>query len=410
MKAEVITIGDELLIGQVIDTNSSWISTELNKVGIQVMRRQTVSDDKDDIIISIEYAFASSEVVIITGGLGPTSDDKTRDTLCEFYSDKLIMNEDVLGDLTSFFRSRGKEVTERNVDQARVPSKCVAIRNPNGTAPGMWFKEGGKILVSLPGVPYEMKAMMTDFVLPELKSIFGLNSVQHRSIMTIGIGESMVADIVSDIEKSLPDDYLLAYLPSLGMVRLRLSCYTPDEKSVAILNDLVEKINHVLIKYIYALEDIALEVMVSKLLISKQFSLSVAESCTGGDIAKTFTSIPGSSDFFLGGIISYSNEIKHTQLGIDTSLIDEKGVVSEAIAIAMAEGVRERFQSDWSISTTGIAGPAGGSSEIPVGTVWLGVAGPGGSSAKKYHFSGNRERNIKLATLFAINELRLRLL
>lgn len=406
MTAEIISIGDELLIGQVVNTNATWISQRLDAAGIRVMRHQAVRDNEKDMISAIELAAESSRVVIITGGLGPTDDDKTRDTLCNYFDDKLVLDETVLNDISEFFTGRGLALTDRNRDQAMVPSKCKVIRNPNGTAPGYYFNEDELMLFSLPGVPFEMKAMMEDFIVPELSKILGDKNVLHRHVMTIGIGESFLADRISDWEQALPDDLKLAYLPSAGMVRLRLSCYDPQPDTGKKMDDLLSELDALVGKYIYSYRDESIEENLAGLLLARQATVSTAESCSGGSIASSFTLIPGCSEWFLGGVVSYANEVKVSSLGVSKEIIRTKGVVSADVAVAMADGVRSRMGSDWAVSTTGIAGPDGGTDEIPVGTVWVGISGPHGSFAREFSFTRDRLRNIGLTKLFAINELR----
>ncbi len=406
MTAEIISIGDELLIGQVINTNASWISKRLDAAGIRTLRHQAVRDSEKEITDAINLARDSSGIIIITGGLGPTDDDKTRDTLCKYFEDSLVRDEQVLADISGFFAGRGLELTERNIDQAMVPSKCIAIRNPHGTAPGFFFEENGVILVSMPGVPYEMKAMMDDFVVPQLqKRIEGL-AIIHRNVMTIGIGESFLADKILDWENRLPADLKLAYLPGAGMVRLRLSCYESgpgtEEKMRKVLSELDELIG----KYIYSYRDESIEEALAAILLKRQETVSTAESCSGGFIASSFTNLPGCSKWFTGGVVAYTNEVKVATLGVNKELIREKGVVSEEVALSMAERVRKFTGSDWGLSTTGVAGPHGGTDDTPVGTVWIGIAGPNGSRAKQFKFIHNRQRNIELTKLFGINELR----
>jgi nicotinamide-nucleotide amidase len=410
MTAEIISIGDELLIGQVVNTNASWISQRLDAAGFRVLRHQTVPDNEDDIIKAIKLASQDAGVIIMTGGLGPTDDDKTRDTLCSFYNDSLVMNEAVLDDITGFFKDRGLELTERNRDQARVPLSCVAIRNKNGTAPGYFFDKNGLILVSLPGVPYEMKAMIDEFVIPEISGRSIKSKVIHKHVMTIGIGESFLADKISEWEHDLPQEFKLAYLPSAGMVRLRLTCNDAGSDSEKGMEKILAKLEGIIGNYIYSYRDESIEMTLSGMLLERQQNVSTAESCSGGFIASSFTKLPGCSDWFAGGLVSYANEVKVTGLGVSKDLIREKGVVSEEVAVAMAEGVRVKIGTDWAIATTGIAGPEGGTDDVPVGTVWVGIAGPHGSRAKRFRFTKDRIRNIELTKLFAINELRIEMI
>jgi nicotinamide-nucleotide amidase len=406
MNCEIITIGDELLIGQVIDTNSAWMATRLNEAGMRVKQMTSVSDDPEHITKELKAALNRSAIVLITGGLGPTKDDLTKDTLCRFFNTTLIEDPKVVHDLTVYFKSRGRELTETNRKQAEIPANCTPVYNKNGTAPGMWFDFEGKVIVSMPGVPYEMKAMMDEIVIPKLSSLFRLPKVSHQTIITTGVGESFLSDLLEPWETRLPPYFKLAYLPSTGMVRLRLSCYQSNDNLEVQLMEEVEKAKLLIGKYIYGYNDDTPEKIVGKLLIEKNQTLAVAESCTGGYVSHLITSVPGSSTYYIGSTISYANEVKSRFLGVSQEVIAEKGAVSEEVAKAMAEGVRSTLGSTWAISTTGIAGPGGGTAEKPVGTVWIGLAGPNVLIAKKFQFGNDRLRNIQITAISAFSMLR----
>lgn len=406
MNCEIITIGDELLIGQVIDTNSAWMATRLNEAGIRVKQMTSVSDDPEHITKELKAALNRSAIVLITGGLGPTKDDLTKDTLCRFFNTTLVEDPKVVHDLTVYFKSRGRELTETNRKQAEIPANCTPVYNKNGTAPGMWFDFEGKVIVSMPGVPYEMKAMMDEIVIPKLASLFQLPKVSHQTIITTGVGESFLSDLLEPWETRLPPYFKLAYLPSTGMVRLRLSCYQSNDSLEVQLMEEVGKAKLLIGKYIYGYNDDTPEKIVGKLLIEKNQTLAVAESCTGGYISHLITSVPGSSTYYIGSTISYANEVKTRFLGVSQEVIAEKGAVSEEVAKAMAEGVRSTLGSTWAISTTGIAGPGGGTADKPVGTVWIGLAGPNVLIAKKFQFGNDRLRNIQITAISAFTMLR----
>lgn len=406
MNCEIITIGDELLIGQVTDTNSAWMAGQLNAIGIRVIQKTTVQDDIPIILKTLDEARNRADLILITGGLGPTKDDMTKEALCRYFDSSLVEDRKVVADLSAFFLKRGKELTETNRRQAALPAKCIPIYNPRGTAPGMWFDDRGQVFVSLPGVPYEMMGMMSEFVIPRLKTSFSLPEVFHATLLTVGIGESYLSDQLSDWETALPPFIKPAYLPSLGSVRLRLSCYRsgPDEK--ARVEHELRRAAQIIGENVFAMGDVTPEAYIAQLLMDRGETLSVAESCTGGYLSHQITSVPGSSAYFLGSVVSYANKVKTDLLGVDSKVLDEKGAVSEAVAMAMAEGVRKKTSSTYGLSTTGIAGPSGGSAEKPVGTVWIGISTPRGTHAHRFHFGHNRLRNIRSASLFAIDLLR----
>jgi len=407
-KAAVLTIGDELLIGQTINTNAAWIGRELALVNIRVTKSLTISDDKLEIIAAIDLLLKDSNIIIITGGLGPTKDDITKYTLAEYFSMKLKRNQEVLEKIEVFFKIRGREMLEVNRQQADLPEDCRVIENKNGTAAGMWFEKEGKIIISMPGVPYEMKAMMSESVIPDLVKIFKPVAVFHRTILTQGIGESFLADILKDWENDLrKSGHSLAYLPSPGIVKLRVSSggKNVDELKV-IVDSYCEKLYELIPDWIFGEGEDQLEALVGKLLTKKKMTLSTAESCTGGYISHLITSVSGSSSYYMGSVVSYSNEIKSSQLNVDEKLFTKVGAVSKEVVEQMAMGVKNKLNTDYSIAVSGVAGPDGGSEEKPVGTVWIAIGTPSGVVSKKFLFENNRERNIRRSALTSLNMLR----
>lgn len=405
--AEIITIGDELLIGQVVDTNSAWIGQRLNEAGIQVKQITSVSDNEVHIMNALNEAKNRADIILITGGLGPTKDDITKFTLCKYFKSNLRFDEDVFIDIEKIFKARGRTVTDINRRQAEVPEKCHVIRNNNGTAPGMWFEREGKIFVSMPGVPYEMKAMMQREILPELQSRFNNEAIFHKTVLTQGIGESFLADMIKDWEEALPAYIRLAYLPSPGTVRLRLSAQGVSLEVIQNeVNEEIKKLHWIIDDYIYGYEDDSLEQIIGQLLTEKKATLSTAESCTGGYIAHKITTVPGSSNYYVGSVVSYSNLIKENFLDVDFELIKKHGAVSEEVVKAMAENISKKFSTTYAIACTGIAGPDGGTQEKPVGTVWIGIYTPEGCITRKFQLGNVRERVIIETSLHALNMLR----
>jgi len=408
MLAEIITIGDELLIGQVVDTNSAWIATLLNENGIKVHQITSVSDNKDHIIKALDDATKRVDVILMTGGLGPTRDDITKNTLCEYFKVKLRFDAEVLKDVEHIFKIRGREVTDINKKQAEIPENCKPLRNTNGTAPGMWFEEKGKVYVSMPGVPYEMKALMTTEVIPLLKKKFTLPVILHKTVLTQGIGESMLAEKIEAWEDSLAKDNIkLAYLPSAGMVRLRLSVSGTDAKALKLLVDKkVQELIPLAENHIYGYDKETLEGVVGKLLQERKKTISTAESCTGGYIAHLLTSVAGSSDYFKGSVIAYANDIKVRQLDVKAESIEKHGAVSQQVVEEMAKSVAKKMQTDYSIAVSGIAGPSGGTPDKPVGTVWIAIKTPTKVISRRFQFGDNRERNIHVTGITALSLLR----
>jgi nicotinamide-nucleotide amidase len=408
MHAEIITIGDELLIGQVVDTNSAWMATLLNQHGIKVHQITSVSDNREHIIEALTATAKRADIILITGGLGPTRDDITKSTLCDYFKVGLRFDAEAYKDVEHLFKIRGREVTEINKKQAELPANCIALRNKNGTAPGMWFEDKGKVYVSMPGVPYEMKALMTDEVIPRLKKKFTLPVILHKTVLTQGIGESMLAERIEKWEDSLAEHNIkLAYLPSAGMVRLRLSVSGTDENKLKqIIDQKVKELLPLAESYIYGYDNDTLESVVGKLLKEKNKTVSTAESCTGGYIGHLITTVPGSSDYFKGSVVAYANEIKENILGVKAETIEKHGAVSQQVVEEMATGICKKFNTDYSVAVSGIAGPTGGTPDKPVGTVWIAVKSPKNLVSKKFLFGDNRERNIQVTGLTALNMLR----
>jgi nicotinamide-nucleotide amidase len=408
VKAEIIAIGDELLYGQIVDTNSHWISQELDLMGVKVVRKTTVGDNRTDILAAFAEADNRADLVLITGGLGPTQDDLTKPLLAEYFGCEIIEVPEAVEAVTSFFKRRGREMTPLNILQGHLPACCTYVPNEVGTAPGMWFEQNGTYWMSMPGVPHEMKKLMKDYVLPKLPSLFTLPIIFHKVIKTVGIGESWLADLIKDWENSLPDHIRLAYLPSLGHVKLRLTGFGDDKVLLEReINDQIEAILPVIDKYVYGYDEETLETAIGKLLKENGKTVALAESCTGGYISHLITTIPGSSDYFQGGIIPYHNRFKEKVLGVKAETLKNHGAVSEETVLEMAEGVRALFDADLGISSSGIAGPEGGSEEKPVGTVWISCSGEGFSDTKKLQLTQDRMLNIQLTGVAVLNLLRI---
>ncbi len=406
MLAEIITIGDEILIGQIVDTNSAWIAVELNKIGIRVKQISSVSDNREHILTALAEASKRVDVILITGGLGPTKDDITKKTIAEYFNVGFVENAETLAHVTEIFARYNRPLLEVNKQQALVPANCEVLLNKNGTAPGMWFNEGGKIYISMPGVPHEMMYMMEDSVIPKLKSTLKLPFILHKTILTVGEGESFLAERIADIEDSMPDYIKLAYLPKLGQVRLRLSGYGEDAKFItAKVNEYAAKIVERVANVVAAEEDIAIEKAILDFMQSKGLTLTVAESCTGGYISHLFTQHAGSSKVFLGGAVSYSYELKESMLGVKNETLWQYGAVSKETVTEMVFGALNNFNSDYAIAVTGIAGPDGGTSDKPVGTVWIAVANKDKSVIKKFTFGNKRKQNIERTATTALNIL-----
>jgi nicotinamide-nucleotide amidase len=406
--ASIITIGDELLIGQVIDTNSAWMAQELNKIGVWVRHRLAVGDVWDDIWKALDEESAQSQIILITGGLGPTADDITKPLLNEYFGGKIVVDEGALANVKHIFEKvLQRPMIERNLKQAEVPDVCKVIQNKRGTAPGMWFEKDNKVFVSMPGVPNEMKGMMTDAVLPALREKFRLPFIAHRTLLTAGIGESFLAEHISDFETALPSYIRLAYLPNYGMVRLRLTIQ--GEHPLAMEKELQEqfdRLRQLTAQWMVIDEDLTLQEALGKILKARGKTVGTAESCTGGYIAHLITSIPGSSQYFKGSVVSYANEVKQQVLGVSASTLATTGAVSEEAVREMAAGALAALDTDYVVVTSGIMGPDGGSAEKPVGTAWVAVANRQRIDAQRFWFRFDRQRNIELTATNALNLLR----
>lgn len=408
MQAEIITIGDELLIGQTIDTNSAWIGAELAKLGIRVYQITSITDQRDHILSALKNAESRSDLILITGGLGPTKDDITKETLCEYFDSKLVVNEEVLEDIEQYFSTRGVEVLQMNRDQALLPEKAKVIRNWQGTASGMWFERDHKVFVSMPGVPYEMKAMMEESVLPMVNHFFDVKPRVHKTVMTQGLPESILAQKIEAWEKELRGEgFGLAYLPSPGIVKLRITGYADtQQEGIEKVYAKVQSLKPLIEKYIYGYDGITLPEVVGKLLIERKSTLSTAESCTAGFLASSITAVPGSSSYYMGSIVAYSYESKTSELGVEADALIKYGAVSEKVIEQMAVGVREKFGTDYAIATSGIAGPGGGTPDKPVGTVWIAIAGKNRVVSKRFQFGNHRQRNVERTAVSALSMLR----
>jgi nicotinamide-nucleotide amidase len=411
MIAEIVSIGDELLIGQVINTNASWMAEQLNLAGISVQKIIVVADRKEEIKETLTNAGKRSDLVLITGGLGPTKDDITKDTLCEYFNSKLVFSEEVYNHIIQLFHIRSLNLSERNRKQAEIPDACNIIKNNQGTAPGMWFEKDNVIYVSMPGVPFEMKAMMADYIIPMVSERNNMNAIVHKTILTQGVGESWLAERISDWEENLPKEIKLAYLPQPGIVRLRLTASGNDPFKLKTKVEIeIEKLKTIIPELIFGYNEDTLEQVVGILLKENNYTLSTAESCTGGYIAHLLTSISGSSAYFKGSVVAYSNEIKEHVLGVKNPTLINHGAVSEEVVLEMARQARKKFNTNFSIAVSGIAGPDGGTDEKPVGTVWIGLATPNTCFARKYQFGEHRGRNIRRSAITALNMLRLEIL
>lgn len=403
MKATIITIGDEILIGQILDTNSRYISRALNAHGIVVAERTSIGDNRSQIVDTLDRALSQSEVVIITGGLGPTKDDITKHTLCDYFGSKLRYDEVEAEHIRTMLAARNIAFNDLNRGQAMVPECCTVLHNAHGTAPGMWFEQNGRVVISLPGVPFEMQHLIDEEVTPRLKSHFELREIVHRTMITFGIAESILAERIAKWEDALPDHIHLAYLPAPNVVRLRLSAYEVEGKEVRHeIDNLFEELRTIIPDNIAGFEEASVEELVHNILIERGLTLATAESCTGGAIASKFTAQAGASAYFLCGVVSYSNESKSNVLGVEMSDIAQFGAVSEQVAMAMAKGAKAISGADFAVSTTGIAGPTGGSKEKPVGTVWIGIATPDKCYAVLKNCGTDRSQIISRATAYAI--------
>lgn len=397
LNASIITIGDELLIGQVIDTNSAWLARALNPIGISIQRRLSVGDNPNGIRRALDECLSCTDLVFITGGLGPTSDDITKPLLCEYFGGKMVMNEQVKAHIEHLFEHHLKRpVSHRNLQQAMVPDVCTVIPNAQGTAPGMLFKKGDQLIFSMPGVPFEMKSMMEEQVLPMLKKTFPLPPIQHRTLMVSGIPESNLADLLVNYEAQLPEGITISYLPNFGLIRLRLSA---DNISPAVLDEQFSMLQSAVEPYLVVNEDISIVEVVARKLAEQKATLSTAESCTGGFLSHRITSFPGSSQYFKGSLVSYDNEIKQRVLGVKESTLMEHGAVSEPVVIQMLQGVLDVMQTDYGIALSGIMGPGGGTPDKPVGTLWIAAGSREIQRTKCIKLRYSRQNNIEAAAV-----------
>lgn len=396
MKAEIITIGDEILIGQIVDTNSAWIATQFNLAGIEIYQITSVHDDRQHILTALEEAGKRADLVMLTGGLGPTKDDITKQTLCEFFGSKLIFHEPTYEHIVERFRARNISMNRLNHDQALVPDNCTVLHNALGSAPGMWFEKDGKIYVSVAGVPFEMMYLVENEIIPKLRKTGRTKAIYHKTVLTQGLPESMLAERIENWELSLPQNIKLAYLPNPMSVRLRLSASGKDENMlIKQVESEIEKLKGIISEIIYGYDNETLAEVIGRKLIEDKKTLAVAESCTGGYVSSQITFVPGISTCYKGSVTSYSNQIKIKALGVNPQSLEKYGAVSEQVAMEMAQGILAQFEVDYAISTTGIAGPDGGTPEKPVGTVWIAVASKEKCVARLFTFvSDKRERTI----------------
>lgn len=413
MIAEIITIGDEILIGQIVDTNSAWMGVQLNIAGIKVKQITSVSDEKEHILKALADGETRADLILMTGGLGPTKDDITKVTLCEYFNCNLITHEESLQMVAKFFAERGRELTELNRKQAAIPELAEAIINYQGTAPGMWFNKNGKIFVSMPGVPFEMKAMMENYVIPRLKKEFSLPQIYHKTVLTNGIGESYLAELIEPWEDSLASKNIkLAYLPSPGVVKLRLSISGDNYESIVnTVNEAIEQVKPLIEKYIFGYEEYGkpapkIQDIIAELFLNKGLKLALAESCTGGYISHLITSVAGCSAFYQGCVVPYHNDFKHRLLSVDNEVFEKYGAVSEECVMQMAKHALKKFDADVALSVSGIAGPSGAMPDKPVGTVWMAIASNDKLMTKKFLFGSDRGRNIEMSATFGLNMLK----
>lgn len=407
MNATVITIGDEILIGQIVDTNSAWIGQKFSELGVKLYEIISVGDDATQIKEALDRAKASSSIVIMTGGLGPTKDDITKKTLVEYFNSELVLNEAVWERMKQIFEKRGLKVLEMNRSQAMIPKDCIMLPNQRGTAQGMWFEKENVVFISMPGVPHEMKHLMETQVLPKLREKFSFPQIIHTTIMTAGAGESVIANMLNDFENELPANFKLAYLPDLGAVKLRLTASGDTKELNQEARAQKEKMKTILGNYVYTEGEEKLEKVIGKMLLEKNETVSCAESCTGGYIAHLFTSVPGSSKYFEGGIVSYSYDVKEKLLGVKNTTLNNVGAVSEECVREMLEGLLKTTGTTYGISVSGIAGPDGGTPDKPVGTVWIAVGSSTNIVARKFQFFPSRMENIRVFSNAALNMLRL---
>lgn len=408
MKAEIITIGDEILIGQIVDTNSAWIGEQFNMNGIEIIQITSVRDNREHITEALNNAEGKVDLVVITGGLGPTKDDITKQVLCDYFNTKLVFHQPTLDHIIERFNLRGIDMNKLNRDQALLPAACSILPNKLGTAPGMWFEQNDTIFVSMPGVPFEMKYLVEFELLPRLRKTGKTRAIYHKTVLTQGLPESMLAERISDWEDALPEHIKLAYLPNPMSVRLRLTARGEEiEKLKTDVETEINKLIPLIANNIFGYDNETLAGVIGRMLQKGSKTLAVTESCTGGYVSHLVTLVPGCSDYYKGSVTAYSNEVKEKVLGVKAETLNQFGAVSEEVALEMALGVKKALNVDYAISTTGIAGPTGGTPEKPVGTVWIGVSGPQKTFAQKYVFVGDhRERNIIRSAQTALQMLR----
>lgn len=405
--AEIISIGDELLYGQILDTNSKWLSEEMDKIGVRVTRKTTIGDDFQAMSHAFKAASKEVDIVLMTGGLGPTKDDLTKHGLADFFNASVKLFPEALEDLQNFFEARGRELTPTNQSQANLPSNCTYIKNAVGTAPGMWFEENGVAWMSMPGVPHEMKYLMENAVIPKIKKKYKLPVIYHKLIKTIGIGESWLSDKISTWEEQLPSHIRLAYLPSLGEVKLRLTAFGESLETLkAEVNEKIIQLEPLIAEYIYGFDTDTIASSLGHRLVQRKENLAIAESCTGGYLTHVITSIPGSSNYYNGSIIPYHNDFKEHLLGVKQQTLSTKGAVSEETVVEMSKQVRLKFKSTYGLATSGIAGPGGGSEEKPVGLVWIACHDGQNCRTRKLQLTKDRLINIQLTTTASLNLLR----
>lgn len=407
MNVHLITVGDEILIGQIVDTNSAWMARELNLIGAQVVGIDSVGDDGEAIEQALDRAFAHAEVALLTGGLGPTRDDMTKKALADYFGTELMLHEPTWERIQRIFERLGRRVTEAHRQQSFLPATAQLLPNKMGTAPGMWLEREGRVAVSMPGIPYEMQYLMENEVLPRLRKRFPARPIAHRTLLTVGEGESQIAERLQLFEDSLPGGMKLAYLPNLGQVRLRLSGRHEDAAALdALLDEKAAELRHLLPDLVFGQETQTLEEVVGQMLRERNLRLGTAESCTGGHLAHRITAIPGSSDYFEGSVVAYSNAVKQRLLGVKSATLEAKGAVSEAVVIEMVEGALQALDCDLAIATSGIAGPGGGTAEKPVGTVWMAVGNRQHIQPYLLRAGKDRLKNIEFSTVHALNLLR----
>ena len=402
MRIHLISIGDELLIGQTVNTNAAWMGRELTSEGWVVSGTEVIADKPQDIVDALDRGLASADAVLLTGGLGPTKDDVTKHVLASYFDTPLVMHEPIAESIEAWFNSRNVPFLEVNRLQAMLPEACTVLPNPLGTASGMWFERGNQVVVSMPGVPYEMEVLMTQEVLPRLREHFVLPTTLYETVVTAGIGESSLAALVASWEEGLPEKGVsLAYLPSPGQVKMRLGVHgsaADRTKLEALIQAETETLLQLIAPHVVGRGNIDIAGAVLKLLESRGQSVSTAESCTGGTVAQMLTAVPGASVSYLGSVVAYDNRVKQDTLGVSESAMVAHGAVSEAVVLAMAEGVRKRLGTTWGVATSGVAGPSGGTEEKPVGTVWMAVAGPEGAQAWVHRFGSQRARIVQRAS------------